>query len=241
MRSDPRDEPTIDSGRLQTLLGASPAMQEVRREITFAGRCWVPVLITGEPGVGRSRAARLLHSYRTGEHAPLLTVACGESSDEVFRNALSQVAAGGRGTIFLTDLGAMSATRQELLLKALESTKEGSCIIASGPSDLLERVASSWFSERLFYRLNTVHIVIPPLRARQDDVPDLVRYFLGTYSAEGAEPPQLSLAAHRCLVHHAWPGNVGQLKRVVQRLTQPGLGRIVRPADLPRGVRLQSA
>ena len=126
----------------------------------------------------------------------------------------------------------MSATRQELLLKALESTKEGSCIIASGPSDLLERVASSRFSERLFYRLNTVHIVIPPLRARQDDVPDLVRYFLGTYSAEGAEPPQLSLAAHRCLVHHAWPGNVGQLKRVVQRLTQPGLGRIVRPRGI---------
>ena len=92
----------------------------------------------------------------------------------------------------------MSATRQALLLRSLESTTRGSCVIASGPSDLFERVVSNQFSERLFYRLNTLHIVIPPLRARQDDVPVLLRYFFHSYSRPGLVLPQLSQAALRC-------------------------------------------
>ena len=248
------DEPSIDGAAPQQLHGISPAMQEVRRELTLAGRHRAPVLITGEPGVGKASAAHLLHWHRNhGDDAPFVAVDCRASSEGAFGKVLFQVAGtaaqahtrgpdqGQHGTVFLAHLSQMSATRQALLLRSLESTTRGSCVIASGPSDLFERVVSNQFSERLFYRLNTLHIVIPPLRARQDDVPVLLRYFFHSYSRPGLVLPQLSQAALRCFVHHTWPGNVSELKHLVQQLTQRRPGQVVQPADLPPGVRLQVA
>jgi DNA-binding NtrC family response regulator len=149
------------------------------------------------------------------------------------------------GTIFLDEIGEMSLRMQALLLRFLENgeiqrvgsqriqTRVDVRVIAATNRNLLERMTSKDFREDLFYRLNVVHVNIPPLRARREDIPVFLQYFLRTYAERhGVPPPELAPDALALLVAYDWPGNVRELKNAVERLIVRTRSSIITVKDL---------
>jgi transcriptional regulator with PAS, ATPase and Fis domain len=151
------------------------------------------------------------------------------------------------GTAFMDEVGEMSLRMQAVLLRFLETgeirrvgadrpqARVDVRVIAATNRNLQERIASREFREDLFYRLDVIHIAMPPLRERREDVPDLLEHFFAVYSErQHVQAPQLSPGALARLVHHSWPGNVRELKNVVQRMMlRHSTGGAIMPADLP--------
>jgi DNA-binding NtrC family response regulator len=154
-----------------------------------------------------------------------------------------------RGTIFLDEVGEMSLQMQSLLLRFLENgeiqrvgseklaAKVDVRVIAATNRRLVERIAANEFREDLFYRLNVIHIPIPPLRERREDIPLLLDHFLRQFSKNhGVENPRLSAEAAAQLAATDWPGNVRQIRNVAERLVLRAKEGIITIADLPREV-----
>jgi DNA-binding NtrC family response regulator len=154
-----------------------------------------------------------------------------------------------RGTIFLDEVGEMSLQMQSLLLRFLENgeiqrvgseklaSKVDVRVIAATNRKLADRIASGEFREDLFYRLNVIHIPIPPLRERREDIPPLLDHFLKQFSRNhGVERPRLSEGAAAQLTASDWPGNVRQVRNVAERLVLRSKNGIITIADLPREV-----
>jgi DNA-binding NtrC family response regulator len=223
------------------------------------------VLITGESGVGKEIVAKLIHHRSARRHATLVTINCAGIPDtllaselfghvrgsftDAFRDKEGWLQQANRGTVFLDEIGEMSAQMQSLLLRFLETGEIQPVgadrrtaavdvrIIAATNRRLLERVASSEFREDLFYRLNVVPIEIPPLRERREDVPVLVEYYLRHFSEKHSIAlPMLSENAAAQLAAAAWPGNVRQLRNVAERLIIRSRGEIITVDDLPRDI-----
>jgi transcriptional regulator with PAS, ATPase and Fis domain len=242
------------------LVGCSRALRDIHQEIECLAPLNAKVLITGESGVGKTVVARLLHqrSQRTG---PLVTINCAALPDALLESELfgmrSTVAGAYRdtrgwleqaqgGTIILEHVAELSLRMQALLLRFLEDgeiQRVGSDhahtignvrVITETDGNLIQRVATGAFREDLYYRMNVIHIVVPPLRDRPEDVVPLISYFLDTLSAAcHVQQPILAEAALATLTAYAWPGNVRQLADVMEQLV---LCRGVNPlsvADLP--------
>jgi DNA-binding NtrC family response regulator len=150
------------------------------------------------------------------------------------------------GTIFLDEIGEMSLRMQALLLRFLENgeiQRVGSDrvqsrvdvrVIAATNRNLFERIASKDFREDLYYRLNVIHITIPPLRARREDIPVFLQYFVRLYADRHNVPtPELAPETLARLVAYDWPGNVRELKNVAERLIVRSRGSMLMPTDLP--------
>ena len=248
------------------LVGSSAATRTLDDDITAASRSDAKVLITGESGVGKDVAARLIHGRSTRARQTLVTINCAGLPDtlletELFghvkgsftdahrdRPGLLQVA--NRGTIFLDEVGEMSLRMQALLLRFLETgeiqqvgadrqvARVDVRVICATHRDLRLRVREGTFREDLFYRLNVVHIHIPPLRERREDVRDLVQHFFAHFAEHhGVTVPVPTPEGLALLLGYDWPGNVRELRNVLERVV---LRRsdVVTPDDLPRELRL---
>jgi two-component system nitrogen regulation response regulator NtrX len=250
------------SDRTQPLLGAGTAIRAIEAEIEYAGQSDAKVLITGESGVGKEVIARLIHQRSRRARTPLVTINCAGIPDsllesalfghvkgsftDAYRDRLGLLELAGNGTIFLDEIGEMTLRMQALLLRFLENgeiQRVGSDriqsrvdvrVIAATNRDLVERIASKDFREDLYYRLNVIHIAIPPLRQRREDIPVFLQYFLRSAAERHrVQPPELGPDALAALITYPWPGNVRELKNVTERLiVRHPSGRVGR-ADLP--------
>jgi two-component system response regulator AtoC len=230
-----------------TMLGASAAMRAVEREIAVAAACGAKVLITGESGVGKELVARLIHERGQRRTASFVPMNCAGLPDSLleselfghvrgsftgaYRDKRGRLETAHRGTIFMDEIGEMSLRMQAMLLRFLETGEiqrvGADCslppldvrVISATHRDLLAGVADQSFREDLFYRLNVVHIEVPPLRARRDDIALLLRHFLQTFSEVHQLPvPEICPATLQRLRAYEWPGNVRELKNVAERL-----------------------
>ena len=201
-----------------SLIGTSAALVGLRSEVECAARSDAKVLLTGESGVGKDIAARVIHQRSARSHRPFVTINCVSVPDSLlepelfghvkgsftgaFRDRIGLLEAAHGGTIFLDEVCEMSPRMQALLLRFLEGGEVQRVgadrrvapvnvrVIAATNRRLLERIAEGAFREDLYYRLNVIHIPIPPLRERREDIPPLIRHFLRQFSAryEVSEP-----------------------------------------------------
>ncbi len=226
-----------------TTVGRSPALLEVYKQVARAAPTRVPVLITGETGTGKEQVARALHARSPRPDAPFLPVDCGAIAEslmetELFGHARGAFtgAAGLRrglfeeahgGTLFLDELGDVGPKIQAQLLRALQEgeirrvgesnpIKVDVRVVAATNKDLPALVREGKFREDLLYRLDVVHLHLPPLRERKEDIPLLVEHLASLHARAGLRP-LVTPAAMEALVAYEWPGNVRQLENVIAR------------------------
>jgi two-component system nitrogen regulation response regulator NtrX len=199
------------------------------------------VLITGPAGVGKEVAARMLHNWSGRVQGPFVIVTAArmeperaeeelfgiETEDGIVRPGMLEQAHGG--TLFIDEIADMPLTTQGKILRVLtdqsftriggqRQVKVDIRVISATARDLKEEIEARRFREDLYYRLNVVPLVIPPLADRRDDIPSLVDHYLARFAAErGLPPPRMAANAMAALQAGEWPGNVRQLRNVVER------------------------
>jgi len=247
------------------LLGRSEPMLRLYRTIEKVAATDATVLVVGESGTGKELVARTLHRASRRSNGPFVAVNCAAIPETLIESELFGHEKGsftgahrrreGRfeeadgGTLLLDEIASMPLPLQASLLRVLQErrltrvggTGEVECdvrVVAASNRDLPALVAEGGFREDLYYRLNVVPIVLPPLRDRLDDVPMLAASFLEQASARhGIEMASLSPAVLRALMEHGWPGNVRELANVVERLVLLAEDGRVNLDDLPAEVR----
>ena len=252
------------SAPIPDLLGKAPAMQDVFRAIGRLSRSSVIVLITGESGTGKELVARALHEHSPRVKKPFIALNTSAVPGELLESELFGHEKGsftgadalrrGRfeqadgGTLFLDEIGDMNTGLQTRLLRVLaenEFYRVGGQnpirvdvrVIAATHQNLEARVAAGQFREDLFHRLNVIRVQLPPLRARPEDVPDLLAHYLRVVAAElGVETKSFATEAVRLLQNYAWPGNVRELVNLCRRLTVLSPGNEIRVEDLPANI-----
>jgi two-component system nitrogen regulation response regulator GlnG len=228
------------------LIGRSAAMQEIYRVLARLMPTDLTVMISGESGTGKELVARALHEYGKRKGGPFVAVNMAAIPKELVESELfghekgaftGATARGvGRfeqaegGTLFLDEIGDMPLEAQTRLLRVLQqgeytavggraAMKTNVRIIAATNRDLRQQIHQGLFREDLFFRLNVVPMRLPPLRARADDIPDLVRHFFGVVEKEGLPAKTLDKDAYDVLKRYRWPGNVRELENLVRRLS----------------------
>ena len=242
------------------LVGEAPAMQQVFRAIGRLTRSHMTALITGESGTGKELVARALHRHSPRARQPFIALNTAAIPAELLeselfgheRGAFTGAAARrlGRfeqahgGTLFLDEIGDMSPALQTRLLRVLaegeffrvgghEAVKVDVRIIAATHQDLEARVEQGAFREDLFHRLNVVHVHMPALRERREDIPLLLEHFMNAAARElNVAAKRLTSDALQSLSERPWPGNVRELKNFCRRLMLMAPGRIVHKSDL---------
>jgi two-component system nitrogen regulation response regulator NtrX len=255
-----------EASRRTSLLGDSAVMEALRRQIQKVAPTRARVLVTGESGTGKELVARELHDHSDRAERPFIKVNCAAIPGDLIESTLfghekgAFTSAVGRrrgqfelahtGTLFLDEIGDMSTSAQAKVLRVLQTgelTRVGGeqpiqvdvRVVAATNKDLLAAVRDGSFREDLYFRLNVVPLISPPLRARRGDVPLLVRHFLGQVCAEnGFREKAIEPAVLDRLAAHDWPGNVRELRNAVERLAILS-GEVIAlddlPADLDRG------
>jgi DNA-binding NtrC family response regulator len=250
------------------LIGTSAKMLAVYKSIALVAESRSTVLILGESGVGKELVARAIHAKGPRAQGPFLALNCGALTEtllesELFgyvkgaftgaasdKEGLFQSAQGG--TLFLDEIGETSPALQVKLLRVLqqeEFTPVGGTravpsdvrVIAASNQNLESLVQEKRFRKDLFYRLNVVTIVVPPLRERRDDIPKLIAHFARSLRADGFPGPRFSPKALDRLVAYPWPGNVRELQNAVERLALFSRGRTIDVEDLPDKFREREA
>jgi len=243
------------------LVGDSAAMQALRELIARVAPTNATVLISGETGTGKELVARAIHSRSQRAQRPFVAVNCAGLSESLLESELFGHERGaftgadrGRqgvfeaahtGTLFLDEAGEMSLALQAKLLRVLmngEVVRVGSTvprmvdvrIVAATNRDLAERVRGGLVREDLFYRLNVLPIAVPPLRSRREDIPQLVRHFLALAATDLKVPRrEIVPSAMRKLEGYDFPGNVRELRNLIERATILARGTHIEPHDLP--------
>jgi len=229
------------------LVGRSAAALALREEVGYAAQCHAKVLITGESGVGKEVVTRMIHEGSARSRRPLVTINCAGVPDSLLESELfghvrgsftdahtdkrGLLEAANGGTVFLDEVGEMSPRMQVMLLRFLETgeiQRVGSDrplppldvrVVTATHRRLLEHVMDKTFREDLYYRLNVIHIAIPPLRERRDDIEPLLHHSLTLFAkAHNRQEPTLTPAALDSLIAYKWPGNVRELRNVCERL-----------------------
>ena len=248
---------------VEDIVGESEPLKKVLKEVEKVALADSSVIITGESGTGKELVARAIHSNSPRKYFPLISVHCGALSESLLESELFGHEKGaftgaafnrkGRfemadgGTIFLDEIGTISAKMQVELLRVLESktfirvggNKEISSdfrVICATNRDLKEMVNNGTFREDLYYRLNVVNIKIPPLRERPDDVPKLVNHFIKKYcTSMSRDMISIDSAAMKHLESFDYPGNVRELENMIERAIVVGSGKVIKLKDLPMG------
>jgi len=247
--------------RIPELLGTAPAMQQVFRGIGRLSRSSVTVLITGESGTGKELVARALHDHSPRAGKPFIALNTSAIPADLLESELFGHEKGsftgadaqrrGRfeqadgGSLFLDEIGDMSTPLQTRLLRVLaegEFYRVGGQtpirvdvrVIAATHQNLQERVSRGLFREDLYHRLNVIRLELPPLRARAEDIPDLLTHYLGVAAHDlGVERKALAREAEAKLAAYGWPGNVRELVNLCRRLSVLAPGSEIRAEDLP--------
>jgi len=236
------------------LTGSSSAINQVRATLKRVAATGSRVLITGPAGVGKEIAARLLHMWSPRAEAPFVVVSAARMTPERVEDELFGVEEGGElarpglleqahgGTLFLDEIADMPITTQAKILRVLtdqsfarvggqRTVKVDVRVVSATSRHLPEEISGGRFREDLYYRLNVVPVHLPPLTERREDIPALVDHFVARYAAERRVPtPEVAGDAMAALQAYDWPGNVRQLRNIVERtiIMAPGdrIGRI---------------
>ncbi len=248
----------------QTIVGNSPAMQQVYKLIGQVASTSTTILITGESGTGKELAARAIFQNGSRATKPFIAINCAAIPENLleselfghekgaFTGALAQRIGKFEqcdgGTLFLDEIGDMPTTTQTKILRVLQegeisrvgnnlSIKVDVRIIAATNKDLWQAVQRKEFREDLFYRLNVVRLNLPPLRERTTDVPLLVAYFVNKFRLkQPTGPSQIADDAMAAIQRFSWPGNVRQLENCIQRAMVLASGNTITLANLPEEI-----
>lgn len=245
-----------------SIRGNSPALKKTMHTVEKAATTNASVLIYGESGVGKELFAKAIHNLRESDGAPFVAINCGAIphglfESEIFgyeRGAFSGADQKGKkgkvemakgGTLFLDEIAEMPLEMQVKILRLLQEkkfypvggTKELEIdfrVVAATNRDLKELVKEGKFREDLYYRLNVVNFTIPPLRERPEDIIELTHYFLYEISTKYKRPIHgISQAVMQSLLQHSWPGNIRELKNIIERLVVFSDNGEVQLDDLP--------
>jgi DNA-binding NtrC family response regulator len=254
-------EQVSESGLPVRMVAKSKAMQEVISVARRVAQSPWPVLIRGETGTGKELIARLIHSLSPRSQGPFVEVNCAAIPENLFESELFGHEKGaftgaikqrrGRfelangGTLFLDEVGELPLFLQPKLLRAIQEgkiTRVGSerdikvdiRIVSATNRDLKIMSEQDRFREDLYFRLNVLEIVIPPLRERKEDIPALVDFFLAKFADI---PLQISPDAMDLLMKYPYPGNVRELEHILQRVVTLTRGAVVKSMDLPAEIR----
>lgn len=245
-----------------SFVGQSEAVRAIQSDIDCAARSDAKVLITGETGVGKEIVAKLIHFRSARSAAALVTLNCAGLPDSLLESELFGHVRGSftgayrdkpgllemapNGTVFLDEVGEMSMRMQAVLLRFLESgeiqrigadrphTRVNVRLITATNRDLQTHIETGAFREDLYFRLNVIRLCVPPLREREGDVSILIRHFLDSYSrTHKVAAPEIMADAMETLTAYRWPGNIRELKNVVERIVLKHAGEQIRHRDLP--------
>ena len=252
--------------RFENFVGASPALQEVLRQLRKVAPTRATVLVTGESGTGKELVARAIHELSPRSAMPFVAVNCGAIPAELIESELfghvrgaftdasrdkkGLAAEADGGTLFLDEIGELPLHLQVKLLRFLEdeqvrrvgdtrSEKVDVRVVAATARDLPRAIREGLFREDLFYRLNVVNLRLPSLRERPEDVPALVDHFLAKHRRLRPDAPLrgVSPEALELLRSHRWPGNVRELEHAIERAVVLAEGPTIEESDLPDDVR----
>src|SRR5690349_5731319 len=234
----------IKVGELPLLVGTSPLIADLRQEVQRVAKSDAKVLITGESGVGKEVVARAVHADGPRQHHEFVAVNCAGLPETLleselfghvkgsftgaYRDKPGKLEMAHQGTAFLDEVGEMTLRMQGMLLRFLETgelQKVGSeraaspvdvRVIAATNRNLRHLIDQGQFREDLFYRLNVIHLRIPPLRDRREDIPALVEHFLDRFAQKRATSRHVTFSpeAMQVLTAYSWPGNVRELENV---------------------------
>lgn len=244
-------------------LGDSPAIRQLAEDAEQVAAVHVPVLIEGETGSGKGVLARWLHRHGSRREEPWVDLNCAGLSPQLLESELFGHARGAftgavtakpgllevadRGTLFLDEIGDMSLDVQPRLLKVLEEkafrrlgdVRERNVdvrLIAASHHDLHERAEAGAFRLDLLYRIESVRLVVPPLRERGDDLISLSRNLIARLTPVDRPRKSLDADAEGTLAAHAWPGNVRELRNVLERVVLFGRGETIGAEDVRRAI-----
>lgn len=253
------------AGEFPEMIGQSAAMRELFGQIRQVADTDVTVLIRGESGTGKELVARAIHKLSGRRDHPFVAANVGALPEPLIESELFGYEKGAftnaarrkpgcfemarGGTLFLDEVGEMPPKAQVDLLRVLEQREFRRLggeetilvdvrLVAATHRDIDALVAEGAFREDLYYRLNVVPLIVPALRERRDDIPDLVRHFLDqARNRHRREVREVAPAAMRFLCDYPWPGNVRQLRNCLERLVVTVEGPVIHAEDLPAEVR----
>jgi DNA-binding NtrC family response regulator len=248
------------------IIGKGSRMQEIFRTIERIGRVSSTVLITGESGTGKELIARAIHFTSVRKDKKFVSINCGALPETLLESELFGHERGAftgavkekrglfteadNGTLFLDEISETSATMQVKLLRAIqeklirkvggnEETSVDVRIIAATNKDLTDLVTQGKFREDLFYRINVIPIVLPPLRSRTEDIAPLTQHFIAKVCKEQKIPEKkISAEAMRLIEAYPWPGNVRELENTLERTVALEPGPVINVSSLPEAIAL---
>jgi two-component system response regulator PilR (NtrC family) len=257
------------SHQFANIIGRSEAMLEVFKMIQTVARTNSTILLTGESGTGKGLVAQAIHFHSLRRERPVVAVNCGALPEALLESELfghmrgaftgadankkGLVEVAERGTVFLDEIGEMSAVMQVKLLRVLQERKFRRVggleemqadirVIAATNQDLAKQVAEGRFREDLFYRINVIPIHLPPLRERREDIPLLAEHFLAKYSEQmEKDVTGVSHEAFELMMRYDWPGNIRELENTIERAVALESTPTVLPDSLPPSVRGDSS
>ncbi|MCB2134405.1 MAG: sigma 54-interacting transcriptional regulator, partial [Rhodobacteraceae bacterium] len=200
------------------LVGRTAAMQALYQLVARVMNTDLAVLITGESGTGKSLVARAIHDFSDRRSRPFVTV---QNADmETVEGAAAFLERARGGSVVLDEVADFSPEAQARLVRMIDTIPSGGPrIIATSQKDLAAQMATGTFREDLFFRLSGIHLTVPPLRERVDDIPLLAEHFLARTERDGGRPKWLSPGARESMRVYRWPGNVRQLENTLKRLS----------------------
>jgi two-component system response regulator AtoC len=258
-------EAISQQAQFESMLAKSAPMVEVFRTVAKIADFKTTVLVTGESGVGKELVARALHTRSTRKGGPFVAINCGAIPEnllesELFghkKGAFTDASSDKRGlfeeatmgTLFLDEIGELPLNLQVKMLRVLQEEtirrlgdsrdiKVDVRIVAATHRDLTAEVKAGRFREDLFYRINVLHVAIPPLRERREDIPLLIDHFVAKNNARlGTNIRGLALDARKILLEYGWPGNVRELENTIERAMVLCESDTIGASDLPERVR----
>jgi DNA-binding NtrC family response regulator len=242
------------------IIGGSPGMKRIGDMIESFKNSGSSVLLTGETGTGKELIARALHLEGRRRQKPFVAVNCAAIPRELieaelfghekgaFTGAVSRrigrVEQAAGGTLFLDEIGELDPAVQAKFLRVLQEKEVERLggdkkiavdfrLLSSTNRDLIQEVRSGGFREDLLYRINVVTIPVPPLRERREDIPSLAESFLQEFCSREGKVLSVSAPVMRILQQYEWPGNIRQLRNILERATVMARGRMITEKDLP--------
>ncbi|HVG35439.1 MAG TPA: sigma-54 dependent transcriptional regulator [Pyrinomonadaceae bacterium] len=252
-----------ERGNLGNIIGRSDRMQAVYQMIETVAEVQSTVLVTGESGTGKELVARAIHDLSPRAERPFVSINCGAFTETLLESELFGYVKGSftgansnrkglfeaanRGTIFLDEIGEMSAAMQVKLLRVLqerrvrpvgahEELEIDTRVICATNRDLSAMVKDGSFREDLFYRVSVIPIELPPLRERAEDIPELTEHFVKKFCAQTGRTLTLSEKALRLLEAYSWPGNVRELEHTIERAVALERSTSIQPERLPEQI-----
>jgi DNA-binding NtrC family response regulator len=230
------------NSQAMNLTWANDAMRNLEEEMRCASETDASVMLSGESGVGKRYAAAMIHQLSHRRRAPFVAINATDASDlapSPSANTNGPAAgellqAAGDGTLLIQDIESIPASAQLQLLRFMDRSATAGRhvrLMTATSAQLFGRVKSGEFDENLYYRLNVIRFVIPPLRERPEDIPLMFEHYLSMHLRTGVPP--LSSAARERLVEYSWPGNVRELRTVTRKLSTQPLPAVIEPEHLP--------